>query len=145
MDKLLLVWKAFFKDETIIKQFEGDIEHPFRDVLQYQEKSALVAFELENTTTSRIYRVDLARGTITIKSKLNLDLPIEDDVMTNKANCRLIYFRRVTRQMSWNGSKMATMGDPNILYFIGVQHNEPDGRNHKTLLQISDRDDMHIV
>lgn len=143
-----LVWAATFTD-GIVKQFDNPDnqetgEHLFKEVLD--RKDALTSFSLLNLRTNRVYDVDLLNGRINIYTSGDGDSNMEPEVSGSaKYRYRLIYFRRVTRQMTWNGKQVGDKGVQDIQYFLGFQYTNEDGKNVKRLLQISKDDEVHLA
>jgi len=126
--KYKLIWKAYFNDE-VINQFD-DVdqtkENLFKKVLERQDKLKL--FCLFNVITKTNYIVDLVNGAISIGgvSKLAID-------HINKQNNRVIYFRRIVKEITLNKTLDETLKE--ITYFIGFQYTV-EGRNVKKIIQI---------
>jgi hypothetical protein len=139
--KFKLVWKALFKDGSKLNQFE-DIEqtqeNKFEKVLEKQDE--LIRFRLTNILTNKIYEVDLVSGTIS--TFFNSPANIEIDQYRGEQKYRLIYFRRVVRELSINQN---TLNDniKQITFFLGFQYTENE-RNHKRIMQIFD-DDREVI
>ncbi len=150
--KLDLVWTAQFSD-SIVQQFDNvetqEGEHRFKEVLERQDK--LVNFSLFNQKSWRAYEVDLVNGRIyirTLKAELKSAefTPPESEVSGDKKyEYRLIYFRRVTQQMTWNGKTTSDKGITDIQYFLGFQYTNEKEENVKRLLQISKDDEVYIA
>jgi len=140
-----LIWQAYLKDGKIIKQFDDDAqtqEHKFQEVLDHQDN--LAVFNLINVNSGRVYQVNLEHGRFHIFSPGFIDAP-EAEVAGNAAQrYRLINFRRVTQNMSWNGKSMNN-DSSSILYFLGYQYTTAEGKNVKQLLQINDRDEIYLI
>lgn len=130
--KYKLVWIACFSDGTKIDQFddvEQTQEHLFKEVLERQDK--LVLFCLFNCVTEEFYKVDLVNGAIIIGNVLEL---AQDHINNIKKN-RLIYFRRVLKEIQIGKTIEEELKQ--ITYFIGFQYTENE-RNIKKLIQIYD-------
>lgn len=126
-----IIWKACFKDNIEINQFddvEQTQEHLFKEVLERQDK--LTLFCLFNIITGTEYKVDLVNGAITIGKVTQLAID-----HTNKFNNRLIYFRRILKELTL--SKTIEEEIKQITYFLGFQYTENE-RNIKKLIQIYD-------
>ena len=145
---LNLIWSATLKDGTYIKQFDDEQqtkEHLFKEV---QERLSEVAqFTLLNIKSGRVYEVDLLYGRISIYDSLRGDdmLSEPETKGTVDHQYRLIYFRRVTHEMSifTNGQTVQELKPP--IYFLGYQYTTRDDKNVKRLVQISDDDQIHFI
>ena len=152
--KLDLIWTAVFDDGKVIYQFndlEQKQEHLFKEVLEYHNKSRLICFKLTNDRTHRDYDVDLVSGKFhfhnsILSSKMSPVSAPENEVRGDKKyRYRLIYFRRVTRTMTWAGKEISDQGVQDIQYFLGFQYTNEKGENVKRLLQISKDDEVYLV
>jgi hypothetical protein len=125
MSSLSFHWLARFRDNIIIKQFDLEKkEHLFREV---QDKiSDLIYFTLYNN--SQVFTVDLKNGIIFFNNHQKVEL----DLLKEKKDIRLIFFRRHTVELSENFKEK----NHNILYFLGLQWNDKEDKNRKILLQI---------
>lgn len=133
---LTIEWIAEFKDGSFLKQYEetpeGHRENLFKDVLDRSDD--LVRFCLLNTRTGVIYIVDLTIGCIyQTAPKVALPEPRADMLRSQDYTYRLIYFREVTREF---GSNLRELGSPRIVYFLGFQYTDENGKNHKRLCRI---------
>ncbi len=147
--KLDLVWAAKLENVEGINQFD-DVdhqetgEHRFQEVLDRSDE--LIQFALLNLKTQRVYAVDLLRGRIHMYKNRTYTSPAESEVYGDrKYKYRLIYFRRVTQQMTWDGKAVSDKGITDIQYFLGFQYTNEKGENVKRLLQISKDDEVHIA
>lgn len=141
MTSLKIHWLAQFSDGSQLKQFETDgKENLFREVLNRQND--LTKFILFHTEKSLRLTLDLKLGVIYIN---NIQMP-QPELLVNadiKNNKRLIYFRRITKELS---SFKGTVSDTNttVLYFLGYQYLDKNGHNKKRIIQISDNGDVII-
>ncbi|KKM93002.1 hypothetical protein LCGC14_1212830 [marine sediment metagenome] len=150
--KLDLVWSAHFEDSTCIAQYddaEQVKEHLFREVQDKQKESRLSTFSLSNCKTGTNYQVDLLGGRILIRPSKCLvrsysqpELEVQGSA---KYEYRLIYFRRVTHEMKWDGKKISEQGQKDIQYFLGFQYTNEKNENVKRLLQISKNDEVYFA
>jgi len=141
---LKLIWKAQFSDGSILNQFddiEQTKEHLFKEVLEKQ--SQLLLFYLFNTCTQKIYSVNLPLGVLSVGQPSEF----ESDQLQPSAQNRLIYFRRIVRELSI-GPKTITVNLnegklKQISYFLGFQYTDEKG-NHKKVIQIFENDNITI-
>lgn len=133
-----LIWKASFKiDESasymICQYNEKGKETPFKEVLDNQEN--LEWFALLNQRTKHVYYVDLKSGSISIGKKgKSLLKPRADMLRNSNYKYRLIYFREVSRTFD---AKLSEINNPTIIYFVGFQYTDENGKNHKRLMKIN--------
>jgi len=148
--KLDLVWTAILKDGSIIRQFTDEAqtqERLFREV--QEQENDLRAFQLTNIRSKVLYTVDLINGTIRIASAINkfgncLTAAPEVEVSGNlKYKYKLIYFRRITRDLCHGRSSNSDMKD--IQYFLGFQFVDENGLIGQKLLQISRDDEVYFA
>jgi len=150
--KLDLTWVARFKNGEILRQFDDEEqtqEHLFKEILE--QVNDLQGFQLINERTRVLYSVDLMNGRLRIAPPIGavsntLTQHPEIEVSgTTKYNYRLIYFRRVTRTMTWAGERASDQGVQDIQYFLGFQYTNEKGENVKRLLQITKDDEVYIA
>jgi hypothetical protein len=145
---LSLIWIAYFKNKdsvNIVRQFDDEQqtqEHLFKEVLD--RKDDLIVFSLVNTKTDRVYQVNLESGRIHIFNPGFIVQPESEVVGDNTQRFRLIYFRRVTQNMTWAGSSFE-MNDTDIKYFLGYQYTDKNEKNVKRMIQITDNDEVYLV
>lgn len=142
-----LVWMAVFNDGKIVYQFDDEEqtqEHPFREVLDRQDD--LQVFNLVNRNTGTVYQVNLERGRIHIFKPGTFVTKPEAEVEGNAdSRYRLVYFRRVTQELSWNPSAGAAEGPTSVVYFLGFQSTAPDGKTVRRVLQIMPNDEVYTA
>ena len=141
-----LVWFAFMSNGDVIRQFEDaeqKVEHRFQEVLD--RSNELTAFCLVNIHSDRVYAVDLERGSIQIYTEKPRHKAEQEVLGAVGPKYRLINFRRIERDMTWNGGPLKEKGACRIQYFLGYQYTEADGRNFKKLIQISKEDEVHMT
>ena len=127
-----IVWAAEFVDKTILYQYEEAKENLFKDVLDNQDK--LNRFILFNRVTGDCYIADLTNGCLShTRQGEPFLLPREDMLRKEETKYRLIYFREVERTFN---TDLQEVGQPSILYFLGVQFTDSNGFNHKKLMRI---------
>lgn len=134
-----LIWYAHFKDGSRICQYKPDGEEvKFQEVLD--NKDELVVFELRHKNYSVGYFVDLISGTIHYgqvipgdPTKYDTLEPRQDMLRNGDYQYRLIYFREIERSFN---SSMQEVGTPKVLYFLGFQYTDENGKNHKRMMRI---------
>lgn len=134
---LKIHWLAQFSDGSQLKQFDNGKENLFCAVLDRQND--LVKFILFHTEKSLRLTLDLKLGVIYIN---NVQMP-QPELLSNvdsRDNKRLIYFRRITKEIAQTGNVIKTT----VLYFLGYQYNNLAGKNFKRIIQISDNGDVII-
>jgi hypothetical protein len=125
MDVLSFYWIAEFEDDAIY-QFENGVEHQFKEV---QDRfSELKFFTLQHKDKDISFTVDLTKGLILYGCKVETS----PDLLKDKQNIRLIYFRRHKHDFSESGKEL----NHTIWYFLGFQYTDNEGRNRKIVLQI---------
>lgn len=132
-----LIWAAQFKDGNTIVQYEDpktqQIEHTFKEVLDKQDE--LEKFALLSVNTNAGYVVNLKNGTMGVTTSESGEIePDEDMLRAESYRYRLIYFRRVYRDFSYDLRDLKTT---RVLYFMGFQYNDKDNKNHKRLMKIN--------
>lgn len=143
-----LIWSAHFADKMVIRQYDDtEKEHLFKEVQEKQNTSKLVRFILWNPIRDTKYQVCLETGMISIYSPdTDSDTRPEVEVSGNsKYEYRLIYFRRVTRHLTWAGKQITDKGVQDIQYFLGLQYTNEKNENVKRLLQISKHDEVYFA
>jgi hypothetical protein len=128
MENLQFYWLAEFKDNSYIMQFEQDQEHSFQEVKdRFSELKYFVLYDKVNVLKRFI--VDLEKGALYFSTEALLF----DSEIQSKNNIRLIYFRRIRKEIGLQdlSEKSAT-----IRYFLGFQYNDNQVNNRKFLLQI---------
>jgi len=135
------MWIAQFKDGTILRQYEGEKENLFKGVLDRVDE--LEVFNLVNTKTNKAYRLNLFTGVLNIIQQGTFMRKPEPE-LTTKRKLRLIFFRRMEKNMGFSGT-IESSGEPTLIaYFLGYQYNDDVGKNHKLLVQIHEDDQIFI-
>jgi len=87
-NKYHFVWRAHFKDGSILNQIEGEQEKTYRDIDQHPEK--VKKFELINVQNpEKIYSVDLETGDFNFNGVI-----FKNNIDVSDCQLRCIYFRR---------------------------------------------------
>jgi hypothetical protein len=135
MKSLSFFWKARFKDNSELNQFENNgIENRFQ--LVKDKFTELSYFYLISKDLSQCFTVDLLHGLIFYNNHQKIDYnPLE-----KKENIRLIYFRRNKVTLTESGKKI----EHTITYFLGLQYNLENNENRKILLQIDEQGNFLI-
>lgn len=128
-----LVWVARFKDNSWLEQYDKDgTEHKFQEVLDRQDE--LVNFALCNRLNKVGYIVDLTNGCISCTREGDYMIPPREDMLPKtEYKYRLIYFREIERTF---GSNLKEIGQPKVLFFLGYQYTDEDGKSHKFMMRI---------
>ena len=133
MSKLNFLWISRFKDNSEIYQIDQNgNEHRFQEVKD--RFSELVYFHLSNNK-DKTFTVDLINGIIFLNNKQE----IEPELIKEKKNIRLIYFRRNFIDLTLTGIKNHT-----IIYFLGLQYTSINNENRNIILQINQNGDFII-
>jgi len=135
MADLKIHWLAQFSDGSQLKQFDNGKENLFRGVLNRQND--LVKFILFHTEKSLRLTLDLKLGVIYIN---NIQIPQAELLSNSGSKNRLIYFRRITKEITQTGKTLNTT----VFYFLGYQYNNLAGKNFKKLIQIDDNGNLVI-
>ena len=145
--KLDLAWFALYDNGDILQQFKDlktqEDEILFQKILARADKPH--HFMLVNIHSDRVYSVDLQMGKISIYSNAQRSKPEKETLGDEKYDYRLIYFRRVTQEMTWSGDKLSKPKQKDIQYFLGFQYTNEKGENVKRLLQITKDDEVYIA
>lgn len=120
MNTLSFAWRAVLKDGSVIKQFEGEQENPFK--LIQDNASKLRYFYLENTGKGIVFCVDMIDGVFS--NGITATYPVE---ILKKDNLRLIYFRRNRKEFDSGMKELSHT----TWYFLGYQYQDKDGQNHQ--------------
>ena len=127
MFELTFSWIALFKDNTKIEQFNEDgSENKFQ--LVKDRFNELAYFNLKNNA-GKMFSVNLLEGLIGYNK---LEFPYIE-AKEKKSNVRIIFFRRHKVEI---GTQDLKEKKHEIIYFLGLQYNTEDNKNHKILLQI---------
>ena len=143
---LTLPWTARFKDGNVIHQYDQvnnkstvptelvHKENLFQEVLDRQDD--LVLFFLVNQKNKEVFLVDLINGCIS-KTIENSEMlyPRADMLRKDQYEYRLIYFREVCKKF---GTNMKQIGTDTIVYFVGFQYTDENGKNHKRMIKIQE-------
>lgn len=139
--KLKYLWSAYFEDGAILhqnkedkysKHVEGAEHNPsaFRDILDYQEKSPLSQFCLNEVQGDAYYSVYLRDGVFGASlDHAPAEFSLEDTPLIDR---KLIFFRQV--QQNWiNGVAQ----EPRVArYCIGYEGKNPQGKVEKKVIYI---------
>lgn len=140
-------WFALYDNGDILQQFKDlktqKDEILFRKILDRVDKPR--HFMLVNRHSDRVYSVDLEMGKISIYSTAQRSKPEIETRGEGKYDYRLIYFRRVTHEMKWQGENINPGEPTDIQYFLGFQYTNEKGENIKRLLQISKDDEVYTA
>jgi len=145
--KLDLAWFALYDNGDILQQFK-DLKTQEDEILFQKILDRLDTphhFMLVNVHSDKVYSVDLQMGKISIYETMQKSKPEKETRGDEKYNYRLIYFRRVTQEMKWDGKKLSKAVQKNIQYFLGFQYTNEKGENVKRLLQIAKNDEVYIA
>ena len=134
---LKYLWSAYFEDGTIINQpaddryskhVEGAEWNPssFRDLIDYQEKSPLTSFSIEDNRF--FYAVYLPTGEFTATSDDGVEAPftLEHEPVTDR---KLIYYREMHKDNidgEWQEPRVNA-------YIIGYEGKDANGKVHKKI------------
>ena len=129
MNKTGLKWRAYFKGQHVLEQYDSKgKERLFKEVLDRQDE--LEKFELVGN--GEIYQVNLITGEFFIKGvKFLPATETELGVYHRDVKYRIIYYRRIQTTVS-----QTKVGKPNLLcYLLGWQATI-DGKNIQRIMQI---------
>lgn len=128
-----LVWSAVLEDGSVINQYdETGKEVLFKEVLEVQDR--LINFALYNKNLNVAYVVDLKHGCIHFTMPGIPFVGAREDMLRNDdEQYRLIYFREVERTF---GSNLEEIDSAKIIFFLGFQYTDKNGRNHKRMIRI---------
>ena len=115
----MYTWKAKYKDDTELHQFNDGNESLFSDI----DQEKLKTFEI-NEKSNKV-KVDLKNGTF----HLNNNQIEMQDFSNLDVEYRLVYFRRVQKVMSTRGEVLNTTTVSHIGYQVTI-----DGVNHVRML-----------
>jgi len=124
--ELQIHWEAIFADGSSISQFKNGEENLFKEV--QNKYDSLLYFSLIHKSKLIKITVDLKQGIIS----LNQATQLENVLVIGKNNTRLIYFRR--NRVKLTNSEII---NHEIIYFLGYQYLDSNGRNKKVILQIT--------
>lgn len=140
-------WFALYDNGDVLQQFKDlntqEDETLFQKILDRADKPS--HFMLVNVHSNKVYSVDLRMGKISIYATTQKAKPEKETRGDEKYDYRLIYFRRVTQEMNWDGKKLSKAQQKDIQYFLGFQYKNEKGENVKRLLQISKDDEVYIA
>jgi hypothetical protein len=121
------VWKAIYNDNTELNQYKDGKEVLFKEINQ----DKLIAFRLDNELGRHII-VDLKIGMFVVNGSI-FSIP---NISGRKENYRLIYFRRVARNITMHGAvEQDVITEPYIGFQVTI-----DGKNHKAMVSIKEND-----
>lgn len=132
MDSLSFHWTAEFNN-GILFQFENGMEHRFQEVID--RINELEFFHLYHKKLNIRFIVDLKKGIIKYNNILE---PIN---IEEKKNIRLIYFRRITKEIGCIDLKEKSN---KIMYHLGFQYIDKNGYNQKIILEIDEEGNFII-
>ena len=127
MNSLTFTWKAIFPNGSIIEQFENGIINKFD--LNWYKTGVLSRFSLVNKDYSKYFTVDLQNGFIIYNNYENIE------IKEKKQNIRLIYFRRIRKEIGEQDLKEKSC---TTKYHLGMQWNDSLGNNQKIILIIDE-------
>ena len=128
MDSLSFHWTAGFKDGSDLMQFNVDgTENRFKLVKDRIEE--LECFYIYNKDLSKIFTVNLDKGYISFGQTQTIQ---PDLLKEEKKNIRLIFFRRHVVELTISNIETSHV----IIYFLGFQYNDKNGKNRQIVLQI---------
>lgn len=128
-------WVAKFHSHPDLEQFpEGGGEHVLREVLVHHND--LKIFSLVNQENRAVISLDISNGLIHINSN---QIP-EPELLSDNRKFRLIYFRRNKVTFSTGLKELSRT----VVYFLGYQYNDNQGRNHKKMIQIDENANITI-
>jgi hypothetical protein len=128
MSTLNLIWTVIQNDNIEIKQFDSEKENKFN--LDWFKVGSIKEFSLSHILQPFIIKINLEKGIIYINENQITEQEFNNRV---RNNIRLIYFRRHRHTM--NGDLSEELKHT-ILYFMGYQYNDEEGKNRQVLLQI---------
>ena len=133
MSKLIFLWQAELVSGEAISQIDEEgKEHLFKEVKDNFDK--LSYFYLSNNK-GKLFTVDLIKGLIYFNNYQEPQL----ELIKEKKNIRLIYFRRNFIDLKEN-----EVIHHNVIYFLGIQWQDLENKNHKLILQIDSEGDFII-
>ena len=133
MNSLSFSWRARFKNNSELNQFENGKENLFQ--LVKDRFTELSYFYLISKDNLQCFTVDLLHGLIFYNNHQEIDY----NQLEKKENCRLIFFRRHQIKMSINGKEKSHT----IEYHLGFQWLK-DGKNQKIILIIDEEGNFII-
>ena len=132
---LQYVWKAHYMDETKLHQFEeDDKETLFKEI----EQNKLKFFAIDSKDNDHFVMVNLENGEIVIDGTI---LTFEG-LVNREEDYRLIYFRRVTKDMISGPGTLKEAGTT-TRHFIGFQITIDD-KNSKVMIEVNDKHQFKI-
>jgi len=140
-------WFALYDNGDILQQFK-DLKTQEDEILFQKILDRLDTphhFTLVNVHSNKVYSVDLQMGKISIYETAQKSKPEKETRGEEKYDYRLIYFRRVTQEMTWDGKNLGKPQQKDIQYFLGFQYTNEKGENVKRLMQISKDDEVYIA
>ena len=132
---LTLPWTAKFTDGSCIEQYpHKSPENLFKLVLDRQDELEL--FYLVNRLKNEVFIVDLINGCISKTTITEQKIePRADMLRKDQYKYRLIYFREVAKHFDAN---LKSVGNDEVVYFIGFQYTDENKKNHKRMIKIQD-------
>ena len=123
---MVYVWKAIYENGEELNQFKDGKEVLFKEI----DQEKLIAFRLDNEQGRHII-VDLKIGMFVVNGSI-FAIP---NLSNLKEDYRLIYFRRVTKDIGTAGNIKGTTTEP----YIGFQITIND-KNYKAMVSILEGD-----
>jgi len=123
---MVYIWKAIYENGGELNQYKDGKEILFREI----EQDKLIAFRLDNEQGRHII-VDLKIGMFVVNGSI-FAIPKLSNL---KEDYRLIYFRRVTKDIGTAGNIKSTTTEPHIGFQTTI-----DGKNHKVMVSIMEGD-----
>jgi riboflavin synthase alpha subunit len=132
---LQYIWKAYYKDGTDLHQFNAEgKEVLFKEI----DQTKLKYFAINSKDKDHFVLVNLENGNIVIDG-----ISLFVDELDNKNELyRLIYFRRVSKNMSTNGITVKEESTT-IKYFIGFQITL-DSVNKQVMIEVDDKHNFKL-
>ena len=126
-------WEAIYSldGKESLKQFDGETENLFGDIKQ----DKIIAFRIDKEDGRHII-VDLKKGIFMINGSI-FEVPGQS---FKNVNYRLIYFRRVARNIGTSGTDVSSDTE----HFVGFQFTENDTNKKVMLSTKKDLYSFHI-
>jgi hypothetical protein len=129
METLMFFWTAIFKDGSFISQFDSKTNQENLFGLVRDRFSELDCFILKHRSKDIQFKVDLAKGVISYGKNQE----ITPEFIKERDNLRLIYFRRVRKEIGEHDFIVKLVS---ITFFLGFQYNDAAGHNRQIVLKI---------
>lgn len=134
-DDLIFHWRAEFTDGSVLRQFDENGEHSFKEVQDRESSLKYFYLELQNSADPVLIGVSLVDGSFNIGDMIIKSMKDDYDWVLYKPHFRVINFRRVRHHSTLMGDALHPNPIPDIDYFIGWQLVHED-KNYKKLLRI---------